>query len=291
MNIFRFLRKVNEIVQNSRTILAIHQDSKEVLLSLDKRSIREALKQSIGDAPTLKGFAVYSQNDEDGILEDIFNRLNIPRPSFLEFGVAPEENNTNYLILKGSKGCWIDKGLTGLKNQLSNNTRLSIFDEYITLENIVSLVEQGCQFLSIPPKDLDLISLDLDGNDYYFIEKIVLSGVLPKVFCLEYNASFRPPMDIKIRYNENHRWVGDDYFGCSLDAYCNLLSPNYTLVSCNIAGANCFFVRNDLDANFTKYTTEELYQPARYHLSPTRKGHQPSFKYVLDYITDNPPQE
>jgi hypothetical protein len=259
-----------------------------VLLSLDKRSIREELNQSIGEAPTLKGFSVYSQNDEDGILEDIFNRINIPRPNFLEFGVGPEENNTNYLILKGSRGCWIDKGLTDLKNQLSNNTKLKIFDKFITVENIIFLVEEGCRFLSVAPtKDLDLISLDLDGNDYYFIEKIVRSGILPKVFCLEYNAIFRPPMDIKIRYNANHRWVGDDYFGCSLNAYCNLLSPNYTLVACNIAGANCFFVRNDLSANFTKYTTEELYQPPRFHLSPTQKGHQPSVKFVLDYITGN----
>lgn len=287
MNIFRFLRKVNDIVQNSHRQLSSQQTSKQVLLTQNIKDIHQELKQTISEAPTLKGYSVYSQNDDDGILEEIFNRINISQPNFFEFGVAPDENNTNYLILKGSKGCWVDKGLTSLKNQLHNNAKLRIFDQFVTVENITPLIEEGCRFLSISIKDIDLISLDLDGNDYYFIEKIVGSGVLPKVFCLEYNAVFRPPMDIKIKYNANHQWALDDYFGCSLTAYCNLLSPFYTLVACNIAGANCFFVRNDYSANFTKYTIEELYQPPRYHLSPFSKGHAPSVKFVLDRISDD----
>lgn len=256
----------------------------QLSLEVDLQSIRKNLKQTIDGSPILYGYSVYSQNDEDGILGNIFERMSISSPFFFEFGVAPEENNTNYLLLQGSKGCWVDKGLSDFKKLISNSNKLKIFDEFVKLDNIQSIIKEGCQFLDIPYSGIDLISLDLDGNDFYFIEKIIAGGILPKVFCLEYNGVFRPPLDIKIKYSENHQWKNDDYFGCSLMAYNTLLSPYYTLVSCNIAGSNCFFVLNELMAPFTKYPAEVLYQPARHYHSPFTKGHQPTSKFILDCI-------
>jgi len=246
----------------------------------------EMNRLNIPDSPIINGFSIYSQNDEDGILEDIFTRIGILNPNFFEFGVAPEENNTNYFLLKGSKGCWVDKGLTDFKNKLSNNGKLKIFDIFVKMDNINSILSQGCQFLGIAHSGIDLISLDLDGNDYYFIDKIISAGILPKVLCLEYNAVFRPPLAIKIKYSENHQWDHDDYFGCSLGAYQSLLSPYYALVSCNIAGSNCFFVRNELMDSFTRYPVSALYQPPRYYHSPFAKGHPPSSKFILDLVNE-----
>ena len=239
----------------------------------------------IPNCPIVNGFSVYSQNDEDGILEDIFGRTGISNPNFFEFGVAPEENNTNYMLLKGSRGCWVDKGLANFKKTLPPNKRLKIFDTFVKMDNITSILTEGCQFLGVAPSGIDFISLDLDGNDFYFINKIISAGILPKVFCLEYNAIFRPPISIKIEYNENHQWSKDDYFGCSLAAYQELLSPHYSLVSCNMAGSNCFYVKNELMDSFTKYSISALYQPPRYYHSPFSKGHPPTSKFIIDLVS------
>ncbi len=284
MNIIRFLKKLQGHLANTSALLDLSQKSTRIKVEEDIAAIRSEFKKLIPDSPIIHGHSVYSQNDEDGILEDIFKRLNIASPNFFEFGVAPQENNTNYLLLKGSKGCWIDKGLSDFKQLISKNNTLNVFDEFVKIENIVPILEQGCEFLHITTNGIDLISLDLDGNDYYFIEKIIRSGIFPKVFSLEYNAVFPPPLDIRIEYSENNIWQGDDYFGCSLTAYCQLLSSYYTLVACNIPGSNCFFVLNELNAPFTAYPVRDLYQPPRYYHSPFTKGHPPSSRFVLDRI-------
>jgi hypothetical protein len=131
--------------------------------------------------------------------------------------------------------------------------------------------------------DLDFVSLDLDGNDFYFVEELLRKGVKPKLFCLEYNAKFPPPQKIKIKYDANYRWTNhDDYFGCSLQEYVDLLAPcGYSLVACNITGINCFFVRQDYCHLFEILDVAEIYQPSRLFLSPFTKGGRPSDRHLL----------
>ena len=55
------------------------------------------------------GWKGYSQNDEDGILQEIFRRIGAPNRSFVEFGCGNGlENNTAYLLSQGWRGLWID---------------------------------------------------------------------------------------------------------------------------------------------------------------------------------------
>jgi hypothetical protein len=55
------------------------------------------------------GFKVYSQNEEDGILAEIFRRLGIARGSFCEIGVENGlQCNTLYLIHNGWRGAWLE---------------------------------------------------------------------------------------------------------------------------------------------------------------------------------------
>src|SRR5258708_31518678 len=61
--------------------------------------------------------------------------------------------------------------------------------------------------------------MDLDGNDYYFVEKLLSSGATPKTFIVEYNARFIPLIKLNIDYNDEHKWIGDDYFGASLTCF------------------------------------------------------------------------
>lgn len=273
------LKKIIDFLFNSTEIkdntLKINSINRELLSERILAKMVEKCPETI----MTSGFSVYSQNEEDGILSAIFSKMGIKQTKFLEFGVHPTENNTLNILLNGGKGCWYDKGLTGFKAELGQRDNLKIFDVFITLNNFESLVRSGLEFLQLGERDLDLLSLDFDGNDFYFIEQVHKSNIRPKVYCLEYNAKFRPPMDVKIKFSESHFWGGDDYFGSSLQSYVNLLKDDYDLLVCNITGLNAFFVRKDLSKFFTIYPLEHVYQPIRYYLH-TRDGHKPSTKFM-----------
>ena len=70
---------------------------------------------------------MYSQNDEDGIIESIFNDIGIKNKIFCEIGIGNcIENNTHYLLLKDWKGTWIDsrsKYIKKLKSKINPNQK------------------------------------------------------------------------------------------------------------------------------------------------------------------------
>src|SRR5262249_32165402 len=129
------------------------------------------------------GFKVYSQSDEDGIIEQIFQRLNTTKGRFCEIGVANGlESNTLYLIHKGWRGSWIEgniKERDKIENKFASligNGRLRAHFELATAENINDLFEK----VSFDSKELDFLSIDIDGNDIYLMEAIKFR---PKVIC------------------------------------------------------------------------------------------------------------
>jgi len=230
----------------------------------------------------LNGFGAkyFSQADEDGITLEIVRRIGIGSGTFVELGVGSGiENNTLVLLASGWRGFWIGDEDLDFDHTL-NPRRFEFLKSRVYLENIVPLIEQGCQDIGID--ELDLLSLDLDGNDYYFTKEL-LKSISPKVLVVEYNARFPPPVKWVLPYNENHSWDGTDYFGASLAAYCELLAEfSYRLICCNAAtGANAFFVRNEYFAEFSEVPDkiEDIFVGCRYQL-PMRWGHRPSPKTI-----------
>lgn len=216
------------------------------------------------------GFKAFSQNDEDGIIQEIFARIGVSSRKFIEFGVGNGlENNTVYLLAQGWAGLWIEGSQTHVKQIQDNfaaalsNRQLAIANSFIDCNNINSTIESA-GFLG----EIDLLVVDIDGNDYHVLDAI--SVVQPRVIVVEYNAKFHPPVRWVMPYNPIHSWDGSDRFGASLSAFDDLLRRrNYRLVGCNITGANAFFVRADLvEGKFAApFTAEHHYQPARHHLT------------------------
>src|SRR5690606_25922985 len=156
--------------------------------------------------------------------------------------------------------------------------KLWIVEAIVSLSNAESLARRAKSFLGI--ESLDFLSLDIDGNDLHVLPAF-LRELNPKLVCVEYNAKFPPPIQLVMCYDESHSWGGGDYFGASLQSWVDLLTEQgYTLVCCNISGANAFFVRDDLLNGFTCYPIEQLYQPPRYSLIETPKGHAPSLSWA-----------
>lgn len=232
------------------------------------------------------GFKVYSQNDEDGILVEIFRRIGTANRRFLEFGVENGlENNTLCPLEQGWSGAWLEGSRdyvsaieSGFRRRIDAG-RLSVRQAFVHRDNINGLVRA----LALP-HDLDLLSIDIDGNDYHVWEAI--TSVEPRVVVIEYNAKFRPPMRWVMDYNPAHQWDGSDQFGASLEAIADLgRRKGYRLVGCNITGSNAFFVKSGLaDGRFAERAdAASLYQPARYFLTPAFvSGHPPGYSRAAD---------
>ncbi|MCJ8277940.1 MAG: hypothetical protein HRT44_11080 [Bdellovibrionales bacterium] len=187
---------------------------------------------------------VYSQNGEDGILQEIFRRIGTTNQFFVEFGVENgQECNGRYLLeKKGWQGLWIDgskENVQQAKEQFSQFP-IKIFNRFITKENILSLFTEA-----EVPQELDLLSIDIDGNDYWIWDE--LKEYLPRVVVIEYNAKYSDNEDWVMPYNAKHVNDGSSHFGASLAAYSRLAKKlGYCLVACDNMGVNAFFVRKDL---------------------------------------------
>lgn len=281
------MKKLIAWLQKFITVIFIEQTrSSQAEMEMQYKNLLKELIKVMPESLLQHGYSVYSQNEEDGIIRYIFNKIGVNEILFLEFGVHRSENNSLNAIMNGGRGVWVDKGLSKLKNELGHNNILYISDEFVSLENIYSLYQNALTFLKINNQDLDLISLDLDGNDFYFIQELLRKGARPKLFCLEYNPRFYPPSKVKIKYDSKHTWQNDDYYGCSLQEYVDLLGEfDYTLIVCNITGSNCLFVRNEFADYFKIYSVNELYQPARPFYSPRQRGNV-SLKYLQNLILE-----
>jgi hypothetical protein len=215
------------------------------------------------------GRSVYSQNEEDGILAEIFRRIGTTNRRFLEFGVGDGlQNNTLCLLEQGWTGAWLEGDRDhviaierGFRRKIDAG-RLNVRNAMIDRDNIDDLIRA----LALP-RDLDLLGIDIDGNDYFVWEAITV--IEPRVVVIEYNAKFPPPMHWVIDYNPTHSWDGSDQFGASLESLTDLgRRKGYRLVGCNITGTNAFFVRSSLAGSHFADPADAvaLYQPARYFL-------------------------
>jgi hypothetical protein len=214
------------------------------------------------------GFRVHSQYDEDGIIAEIFRRIGTTNRQCVEFGAGNgTENCTGFLLMQGWKGLWID-GSDGLLPQVERGWKpevergdLVARHAFITVDTIDGIIREA-GFSG----EIDLLVVDLDGNDYHFLENI--SAVAPRVICAEYNANIPPDVDWKMARKDDYVWCGlDDRTGASLKALEVMLGRRgYTLVGCSVGGVNAFFVRSDLvgDKFADPFTAENHYHPWRF---------------------------
>ncbi len=216
---------------------------------------------------------VCSQNGEDGMIHEIFRRVQSTNRVFVEIGVGDgSENNTAFLLSQGWTGFWIDGSDAFLQN-IEKRTDLQGgcikgLASFVTRENVASLFSQ----LSVP-KEFDLLSLDIDQNTFYLWEG--LEQFRPRVLVVEYNSTVPPDVNWKVAYAPDRTWDGTHNFGASLKAFEMLgRERGYSLVGCDFIGANAFFVRDDIvgDHFARPFTAENHYEPPRYALL-NRRGH------------------
>ena len=223
------------------------------------------------------GFRTFSQTDEDGIIQEIFRRIGTTNKTFVEFGVeTASECNTVKLLVEGWRGLWIEASSAYVVEigrnfgSFVSDGRLAVLQSFVTAENINQLLANGNS-----AGEIDLLSIDIDNNDYWVWKAI--SGIMPRVVVIEYNADLRPPLSLVVPYDPARRWDGSNYFGASLEALVGLgKSKGYRIVGCNFSGVNAFFVREDVcgDHFLEPATAEEHFEPQRYLVGTIKSGHR-----------------
>jgi hypothetical protein len=184
-----------------------------------------------------------SQSDEDEILARLVEQVGAPR-TFLEFGFSPWELNCAGL-LHSCRGLLVDGDETNVEAARRVMPRkVKSMQLFLDLDNIHVLGDR------YRPGQLGVLSIDVDGNDYWFLEAL-LPELEPAIVAVEYNASFglRPvvvPYDPKFDRHEKHPsgW----YHGASLEALTRLCARHgYRLVTIAEGGNNAFFTRRNVD--------------------------------------------
>lgn len=229
------------------------------------------------------GYKVFSQNDEDGIIREICRRLELDDSgTFLEIGVGDgSENNTLNLFLRGWQGVWLG-GEPLAYTHLSE--RLTFEQSWITRDNAADIARSKMNNRGLGT--LDLLSLDIDGNDWYIAQSLLKAGITPKIFVVEYNGTFDAYGEWVMPYNATHTWDGSAYFSASLASYRRLLDQHdYFLAACNVTGANAFFVKNDFKSKFQDLPNDwqSIHMPANYLPYPY-VGHAVNRRFIAELL-------
>jgi len=225
------------------------------------------------------GFKVFSQWDEDGIIQYLISHIPISNKTFIEFGVEDyEESNTRFLLLQDH---WQGMVLDACESDIRFIQTDKIYWEFdlqakctwITRDNINSLLAEA-RFSD----DVGLLSIDIDGNEYWIWEAI--QSIRPRIVIAEYNSVFGL-IPVSIPYKEDFdRTVAHFstlYYGCSLAALGHLAKKKgYLLVGSNIWGHNAFFVRADVAGEFKGLEPEEAYVQSKFRESRDPSG-RPSY--------------
>jgi glycosyltransferase involved in cell wall biosynthesis len=188
---------------------------------------------------------VFSQNGEDGVLAEILARIGVGERFFVEFGVeSGHEGNCVYLAdVAGWNGLFMDcddEFFAELERKYRVEDRVQTVRAMITPGNVQELFTA-----SGVPAELDVLSIDVDGADYWIWEAV--DAYRPRVVVIEYNSALDPSRRLVQPADLEGGWDGTNYYGASLGALRALGGrKDYRLVHTELSGVNAFFVREDL---------------------------------------------
>lgn len=226
---------------------------------IEKRQLNSRLPRKFHDHE----YQVYSQWGEDGLIQHILSRVEVTNKIFVEFGVENyTESNTRFLLISDNWSGLVIDGSSENINYIKNDPiywkyNLKAECSFIDSQNINDIMKRNGIF-----GDIGLLSIDVDGNDYYIFEAIDV--ICPRIIVCEYNSLWGDSLSVSVPYDplfiRGKAHYSNLYFGASINALTHLAAKKgYSLVGSNSTGANIFFVRNDLLTEIEVVTPKEVY--------------------------------
>ena len=267
------------LIAKARRLIDLVHDIRARLERVQEALGRIELRQTAAhDGPGLQGaeFRVFSQWGEDGIIQRLLLEVSVERKLFVEFGVQDyTEANTRFLLVNDN---WYGLVMDGDAGHIATVRRDPVYWRYnlkaerafVDRDNVNDLIRgNGIE------GDIGLLSIDIDGNDYWVWKAITC--VRPRILVLEYNALFGPRAAVTVPYDptffRTRAHYSNLFWGASLEALTRLSrDKGYILVGCNNAGNNAFYVRADLRGRLEEKSVESAFVQAQFRESRDAAG-------------------
>jgi hypothetical protein len=233
---------------------------------------------SRGVLPSLRDaeFKVFSQFGDDGIIQYLIQYLQPLPDSFVEFGVENyRESNTRFLLVHNNwRGLVMDGNEVFIRfiqqDDIYWRHTLTARCAFIDRDNINDLLRNGGL-----TGEIGLLSIDIDGNDYWVWERIDV--IDPVIVIAEYNSVFGPDLAVTVPYDPRFRrhraHYSGQFWGASLRALTVLAGrKGYSLIGCNSAGNNAYFVRKGKTGELPVFSPREAFVDARFRDSRDQSG-------------------
>lgn len=175
---------------------------------------------------------VFSQHEEDGIIETLVDGLKDPNKIAIEIGSGDGRQNMlrNLVVNKDYLGF----GHDALSSRFFH-TNYTHHQGFIKLDDLNNLVDIW------PTLTPDFFSLDIDSFDFWILKDLIQKfNFRPSIICVEYLSYYGPDLLISVKPNLEHYAI--DKCGASLNLFKTFLKNNdYEFFTCDSTGVNAFF--------------------------------------------------
>jgi hypothetical protein len=279
-------RRIKRIEEGLRTLTEQHDDVARQLRQLHtgidglvRAAYIDSSSLSYPERLTARRFRLLSQNQEDGVLLALFQQIGTTSKRFVEIGSGATGGNA--AMLAGEFG-WTGLLVEGDRGKVEyagrRFPRTTAVCAWVTPESVNQILEQHGY-----TGEVDLLSIDLDGNDYWVWQALTVCTA--RVVVLEYNSMFGPERAVSVPYvptfnRRDHRFC---YYGASLTALNRLsASKGYRLVAVEPTGVNAFFLRNGVAPEIPACDPARVYRiPDKYN-ELIREKQIDVFKWAAD---------
>lgn len=203
----------------------------------------------------------YSVHDEEKIISYIIGQLNISKENqfFVDIGASDGISASNTYAL-------YNKNWDGLALECDSNKFAALATLYcdelpyimlsknkINPDNVEYLLKSHQV-----PNEFGFLSLDIDGYDFYVLDKI-MGSYRPSLICTEINERIPPPIKFTVRWDPEYVWPQNHFYGQSISQlYILCLKYDYALVKLHYN--NAFLIPKELNNKWKCLTPEEAYK-------------------------------
>jgi hypothetical protein len=171
-------------------------------------------------------------------------------------GVA-QSSTKKFAYEYGWNGCMIECDslkFSALSSLYSRHDRVSLVKSKVNPFNIVSML-RGCDV----PLSFSILNLDIDSWDLSVIEALLSSGYEPSLITMEINEIIPESIFFSVRYNPDHAWKSDHFYGCSLAAASRVIKQfGYSLAA--VEWNNAFFVKQNSGKSISDLSVAEAFR-------------------------------